>query len=438
MESLIKKRVNSQIDERYIKLIHRSGLTVYIVPKDMSTTNVILAAKCGSLDNAVRYRDENGKIKTATFPDGIAHFVEHKLFANPDGVDTAEKLAFAGANCNAYTTFDKTAYMFSAKDNIYESLKILLESYFTPYFTHKNVLKERSIIQEEIKMYNDDPGDSLFFSMLSAMFSHPYMSTSGCGTISSIKQITPDLLKLYHSLFYHPQNTVLCICGNADPVEIEFILDKTVPNLPPFTIEKIKFPERQGVISSSVLSHKNIPCPILNVGIKLDINNACPEERMKELVGINILCEHFFSSSNPFISDLYENGEVSSEIKYGLDIAVDRGVIALYTETRNYKSVSAKLKRYIEDIPKNPLTEKRLEILKKVLYSQFLSSFDTTADVANELVCFDCDSFDILNYPDIISSIDLDFVNTLAKKIFLNYNICIATACERGNNLKRR
>ncbi len=438
MGTSIKKKINSQIDERYIKITHRSGLTVYIVPKEMSTTNVILAAKCGSLDNAIKYIDENGKAKTAAFPEGIAHFVEHQLFANPDGVDTAEKLALVGASCNAYTSFDKTAYMFSARDNVHEALKILLESYFTPYFDNEKVAKERSIIKEEIKMYNDDPADSLFFSMLASMFSHPYMSTSACGTISSIKHITPALLKLYHKCFYHPKNTVLCICGNADPVEVEFILDKTVPHLPPFTTKKVCFPERKGVISDSVVTYKNIPCPILNIGIKLDINTESPEERMRELVAVNILCEHYFSSSNPFISDFYENGEVSSEIKYGLDIAVDRGVIALYTETRNHKSVSDKLRKYIIEIPRNPLTENRLETLKKSLYSQFLSAFDTTADVANELVCFECDNFDILSYPEIISSIDIDFVNTLAKRIFMNYNICTATACEHKAGNARR
>lgn len=441
MEGLIRKRINNQIDESYIKLIHRSGLTVYIVHKDMSTTNVILAAKCGSLDNAVKYCDKTGKIKTAAFPEGTAHFLEHKLFANPDGIDTAEKLANVGASCNAYTAFDKTAYMFSAKDNLYEALEILLKSYFTPYFTRENVIKERKIIEEEIKMYNDDPSDSLFFEMLSAMFSHPYMKSSGCGTLSSVKHITPDTLKLYHSLFYHPENTVLCICGKADPVNVEFILDKTVPELPPFTTKKIKFPEKIGVSHDTVDTHPSIACPLLNVGVKLYINEDEPNERMKKLVGINLLCEHYFSSSNPFISDFYESGAVSAEIKYGLDIAVDRGAIALYTETRNYRSVGEKLRDYIEKIPNSPLTEKRLDTLKKVLYSQFLSAFDTTADVANELICFECDNFDILTYPDIISSINVEYVNELAKSVFKNSdknNICIAAAYERGNKLKKK
>lgn len=437
MNTLVIKKKNEEIDEQYIKISHRSGITVYIVPKSMSTTNVILASKCGSLDNAVKYTDKNQNKKTAMFPDGIAHFLEHKLFANPDGEDTAEKLAYIGANCNAYTAFDKTAYMFSAKDNIYQGLEILLKSYFTPYFTKENVYKERSIIEEEIKMYNDDPADSLFFTMLSSMFSHPYMDTSGCGTVKTVRQITPEMLELYHSCFYHPQNTVLCICGNAEADKVIGVLDATVPDAPPFTAKRIKFPERKGVVHDNIRVMKKIPCPIVNIGIKLDITDETPYDRMKELVGINILCEHYFSSSNPFISSFYEKGEVSCEIKYGLDIAIDRGVIVLYTETREHKSVSSRLVKYIKSIPGQNITDKKLQTIKKVLYSQFLSAFDTTADVANELVCFECDDFDIFDYPKIIASINADFVNSLAKKIFMDYNICVAVATCEANQKKK-
>ncbi len=434
MESIIIKKKKPEIEEEYIKIEHKSGLDIYILPKKMSTANVMLAAKCGSGDNAVKYRSNPTEPwKTAAFPDGIAHFLEHKLFAEEDGVDLSQKLASVGASCNAFTSFDKTAYTFTTGKNLTEAVKILIKGFFSPYFTRQNVDKERAIIAEEIKMYEDDPNDSLFFDMMSATFTHPYLKVGGCGTLSSIKNITPQMLSLYHSIFYRPENSVLCICGQADPGDICNAVDLVIPDFSPLEIKKIKFPENKEVYKQLITKKSNIPNPIINVGVKFVLNYDSPRERMKQLVAINILAEHFFSTGNPFISSFYEQGLVLGEIKYGMDVCVDRGVITLYAESKKAKRVGQMLKKYISTANAQEITDKKLYTLKKVLYSEFLTAFDSTLDGANELLGFACDDFDIFEYPEIINSVDINFVDTIAKNIFLDYNICVAIAMPKQN-----
>ena len=185
---------NSTINERYRKYLHSSGLEIYIIPKKMSTAYAIFGAKYGSLHNKFICNGEQ-----ITIPDGVAHFLEHKLFSNEDGTDSFERFSMLGADANAYTSFNRTAYLFNCTESFEESLEELLKFVTHPYFTEENVNSEKGIIAEEIKMYEDSPYDKCYYGMLDGLYEKHSIKRNICGSVESISDITPDTLyRCYH------------------------------------------------------------------------------------------------------------------------------------------------------------------------------------------------------------------------------------------------
>ena len=221
-----KKTVKSRLlGEEYTLIKHESGLTICIFPKKMSVTYAIITTKFGSLDS--RFRTGDGVIHQV--PDGVAHFLEHKMFENPDGEDTFEKFSRTGADANAFTSLRDTSYVFSCTENVGESLKILLGSVFTPYFTEENVKKEQGIIAQEINMGDDDPGSVLFLDLMNCLYSKNGIKTDVAGTVESIMKITPDILYECYRAFYLPGNMMLCVCGDVSADEVAAAVSEAVP-----------------------------------------------------------------------------------------------------------------------------------------------------------------------------------------------------------------
>lgn len=188
-----------KLKESYVGFTHSSGLRVYVFPKKMSSSYALIATKYGSLENSFKLSTD---AEFTTVPEGIAHFLEHKMFENEDGVDTFERFGKTGANANAFTSFDKTAYLFSSTDNFYPSLEILLDFVTHPYFTPETVQKEQGIIAQEIRMYEDNPDTRLYYELLRAMYEKNEVHTEIAGTVESISQITAELLYKCYNTFY--------------------------------------------------------------------------------------------------------------------------------------------------------------------------------------------------------------------------------------------
>ncbi|MBR1731449.1 MAG: insulinase family protein, partial [Ruminococcus sp.] len=188
--SKITEVKSALLGDKYYKIDHESGLTIYLYPKkDYNSKYAIFGTRYGSVNNA--FSLDGGEVKKV--PDGIAHYLEHKMFECEDG-DAFLKYAKTGANANAYTSFDKTCYLFSCADNFDESLEILLDFVQRPYFTEETVAKEQGIIGQEIRMYDDSAEWRVMFNMLEKMYhTHP-VQLDIAGTVESIAEITPELL----------------------------------------------------------------------------------------------------------------------------------------------------------------------------------------------------------------------------------------------------
>lgn len=204
---------NERLGEQYIRVVHPSGLTILLCPMpDFATTYALFGTNYGSVDNCFKTDPEAEFTK---LPDGIAHFLEHKLFESEDG-DAFSLFAETGASANAYTSFDKTCYLFSCTDAFIPSLKALLTFVQAPYFTQQTVEKEQGIIGQEIRMYEDSPGWQVTFQLLEALYHDNPVKVDIAGTVESIAQIDADLLYRCYHTFYNLSNMVLSIAGKFD------------------------------------------------------------------------------------------------------------------------------------------------------------------------------------------------------------------------------
>ena len=204
---------NEELNEKYFKVAHPSGLTIYLYPKpEYKSTYAIFGTNYGSIDTKFQVK---GSKEVIEVPDGIAHYLEHKLFESEEG-DAFSEYAKTGAIANAYTSFDFTGYLFSCSENFDESLKILLNFVQSPYFTEETVKKEQGIIGQEIRMYEDNPDWKVLFNLLNCLYHNHPVKKDIAGSIESIAEITAEKLYTCYKCFYNLNNMSICIVGNID------------------------------------------------------------------------------------------------------------------------------------------------------------------------------------------------------------------------------
>lgn len=214
----LSKKTNSLTKETMFYGIHPSGLGIYIIPKkDYTKTYAIFGTRYGSVDSKFVVPGEKDLTEV---PDGIAHYLEHKMFDQPDGSNVFDKFSKYGANANAFTSFNMTAYLFSATSNIEENLETLLDYVQSPYFTDESVQKEQGIIGQEIGMYDDNGGWRVFFNFLDCLYNYHPVKKDIAGTVESISHITAEYLYKCYNTFYNLSNMSIVVVGNIDPQKI--------------------------------------------------------------------------------------------------------------------------------------------------------------------------------------------------------------------------
>src|SRR3954466_11613071 len=204
----------NQIQEEIYHEKLENGLEVFILPKKgFNKTYATFTTKYGSIDNHFMPLEKSEFLKV---PDGIAHFLEHKLFEKEDG-DVFQQFSKQGASANAFTSFTRTAYLFSSTSNVEQNLETLMDFVQEPYFSEKTVEKEKGIIGQEITMYDDNPDWRLYFGLIQNLYRNHPVKIDIAGTIESISHITKDWLYECYNTFYHPSNMLLFITGPVDP-----------------------------------------------------------------------------------------------------------------------------------------------------------------------------------------------------------------------------
>lgn len=406
------------LNEQYEKISHKSGLDIYVFKKNFSSTYAIFGVKYGSIHNAFKPADAS---ETITVPDGIAHFLEHKLFTNEDGSDSFERFSDFGADANAYTSFNKTAYLFSCTENFADSLAELLDFVTHPYFTPESVASEVEIISEEIKMYDDSPSDRCFYGMLEGMYEKHSIRKNICGSIESISKITPDTLYSCYGTFYNLKNMVLIVCGNVDTDEILRIADSHLPNSShgfSVTLADENASESKKAYKNYVEQKMQVSKPLFNIGFKDTDIPQDPYERQKKDAAMAILDEMIFSRAGELYSYLFENDIISPNLSYGYTMSASSAYNSVAGEADDPSLVLDEIFKYIEKLRQSGLSEEDFLRGKRVMYAEFVKSFDSTDNIANNLLSFICEDFEMLSYADIIASVTLDDVYKLFETAF--------------------
>ncbi|HCC00868.1 MAG TPA: insulinase family protein [Ruminococcaceae bacterium] len=367
---------NERLNETVWYAKHSSGLPILVVPKKgYASQYAIFGTRYGSIDNHFRV---NGK--EITVPEGIAHFLEHKLFESEDG-DAFSRYARTGASANAYTSFDRTCYLFSSTENFKESFEILLDFVQHPYFTEQTVQKEQGIIGQEIKMYEDDPSWRVMFNLLGALYHKHPVKIDIAGTTESISHITADLLYECYHAFYNLHNMVLCVAGNVDPDMVAKSADKLLKDTPHNGVESLFETEPAGIVRSRVEQKLSVSVPLFNIGFK-DIPASGKEAASKE-VATEILLEVLCGSASPLYRTLYDQGLINTS--FGTEYFDGRSFASVLIggESRDPDAVMDALYKEIDRLQRDGIDEKAFTRIKKAYYGRIAGGFDRVDGIAN-------------------------------------------------------
>ena len=404
---------NKAIGEKYYFAKHKSGLSVYVFPKDMGTSYAAFATKFGSVD--FKFTSDGREI---TLPDGVAHFLEHKMFENSDGRDTFELYAKTGASANAYTSNNRTVYLFSAADNIYESLEILLSFVTDPYFTKETIAKEQGIIGQEIRMYDDNPDWQLYFGMLEGLFVNNPVKIDIAGTVETIAQITPETLFDAYNTFYNLDNMALVVSGNVTFEEVERVCDKVLTFKKAPEIERIYPNEPEKVNKEIVTKKMQVAMPMFSVGIKDNKSPMTARALGKKRAEYGILLDMMFSKSAPFYTRLLDEGLIDSGFSFAYEGHESFGYAELSGNSNEPRCVFEEIKKEIEFYKTNGLDREAFERIKRANYAHLLRMFNSTDDIANEMISALFDGLDILDYPEICAGVTFEDVERLLHENF--------------------
>ena len=303
---------NDQIKEKVYIDILDNGMKIIIIPKENTEKKYIIwGTKFGSIDNHFIEPKTGKEIKV---PDGVAHYLEHKMFEQENGVDSLYKLMSLGLDANAYTTNDHTAYLFGGTNNFYEGLDELMDYVQHPYFTDENVEKERGIIGQEIGRYDDEPTWKLYVNMMDCLYTNNPIKLDIAGTVESISQITKETLYSCYNTFYHPSNMIMCISGNFKPEQIlEEVKKRLLPREKIGEIKRI-YPPYENKINKKIKEQKmDVNIPLFITGFRDILEN---ENKVKKQIAIEIILNSLIGKSSKIYQEMYNEGLLMSPLDF--------------------------------------------------------------------------------------------------------------------------
>jgi len=407
---------NAFLQEKYQYANHPSGLKVVIVPKAHRKAFALFGTRYGSIHRVFKTdRDED----FVTVPDGIAHFLEHKLFENEDGSDTFSHFAALGASCNAFTSNEMTAYLFSATDHYYENLEVLLKFVTSPYFTPETVQKEMGIIGQEIRMVQDEPFHQLYYGLLDALFVRHNVKVDIAGSEESIAQIDDQILYRCYNTFYNLNNMLLVLCGPWEKKKVVAVMDRILKKSEKIQLEK-RFPrEPKRVNRKRVVKEFPVALPLFAVGMKEDDlkKNVSPEEFLEKQAQHEILSDLLFGKSSTFYNELYDQGLIGDKFSVEYNLSRSYGYLLLYGESRKPDTVYRRIRETVASAL-SILTREDFERSRRAVYSRSVQDWNSTTEIAENFMDFAFSGTDMLSYPDAIAKVKFE---DLQKRCRLSY-----------------
>ncbi|GAM14985.1 EF-P 5-aminopentanol modification-associated protein YfmH [Mesobacillus selenatarsenatis] len=413
-------------EEMYYEKLN-NGLDVYILPKKgFNKTYATFTTKYGSIDNHFLPPGKDDYVKV---PDGIAHFLEHKLFEKEDG-DVFQQFSKQGASANAFTSFTRTAYLFSSTSNVEKNLETLIDFVQEPYFTEKTVEKEKGIIGQEITMYDDNPDWRLYFGLIQNMYKNHPVSIDIAGTIESISDITKDMLYECYETFYHPSNMLLFVVGQVNPDEIMGLIKenqgkKEYKNQP--EIKRVFDEEQAGVAEKKQVLKMNVQTSKCLVGIKAAAPTESGKEMLKKELSINVMLDILFGKSSENYTELYGSGLIDDTFSYDYTEEQGFGFAMVGGDTNEPDVLASKLETMLMDAKAGRgLTDDNLERTKKKKIGAFLRAVNSPEYIANQFTRYAFNDMDLFDVVPVLESLTLDDIKQAADKLIAEerFTVC--------------
>ncbi len=373
----IKQLTNEKLGETVFSAVHPSGLEIRVMPKKGYTSAyAVFGVKYGSIDTAVM--NDNGEFET--IPEGTAHFLEHKLFESED-LNAFERFAKTGASANAYTSFEKTAYLFKGSENIEESLEILLDFVRNPYFTQETVEKEQGIIGQEIRMYQDLPDWQVMFNLLKALYAAHPVRIDIAGTQESIAEIDADLLYRLYKNFYNPANMVLCVVGAIEPRTVFDIVEKNIKETDGKKIERKFEKESAKPVRDYIEEKLSVACKQFLLGFKEDISE--PLLSLEDELASQIMLEAIAGKSSPLYKKLLD--EELIDLGFGTELFNGYGFscVMMGGTSADPDKTASILRDEIKRMQKEGIDPAAFERAKRKTYGRMVMGYNDIDDTAN-------------------------------------------------------
>ena len=404
----MNKTEYDQINETLYHEVLPNGLTVYLLPtNDYHKTYGLFSTNYGSIDNEFIPYGSDKKIKV---PDGIAHFLEHKLFEKEDG-DVFQLFGQQGASANAFTSFTKTSYLFSTTDQVEKNLTTLLDFVQAPYFTEETVNKEKGIIGQEIQMYEDDPNWRMFFGILNNLYPEHPLHIDIAGTVESIEAITADDLYTCYRTFYQPSNMVLFVVGKLEPEKLMELIrtNQNAKDFPPAQKIERYFPDNNGDIIAKSSMRSAITRDKFVLGIKgLDVLPAEGKELLRYKTALNLLFQLLLGNTSQNYLKMYNDGLIDDS--FGFEFSLDREFhFADFSgDTDQPEKAAEKVKEILLHFEEDQeLSEENLTLLKKKMLGQYFQTLNSLEYIANQFTQSLFGDQTLFDLPEIIESIQL-------------------------------
>lgn len=378
---------NSKVKEKlYVEKLE-NGLTVMIMPKkNIQKKYMIWATNFGSIDN--KFIAPNEK-EESNIPDGVAHFLEHKMFEQPNGTNSLDTLTALGVNANAYTTTDHTCYLFECTDNFYPAMDELMDYVQNPYFTDKNVEKEKGIIGQEIQMYDDYPSWAVYMNAMKCMYKNNPIIIDIAGSIDSISKIDKEVLYKCYNTFYHPSNMVMCFAGDFEPVKlIEEVKKRLKPTEKHGEIKRIYPEEPEQIVKKENTQNMEVSMPIFVIGIKDSSDNkACTNGSIvKKHIAIEILLNMLIGKSSKLYKELYEDELITGEPYLEYEFSKQYAHISITGQSNNPKIVLEKFEAEVKKMKENELDLAHFQRIKNMIYGNYVKEYDDVAEICRMFV----------------------------------------------------
>ena len=406
---MIKEIKNELLGESYFKIKHPSGLSIYVMKKEgYKSSYAIFGTAFGSADNHYITADN----QEVTLPDGTAHFLEHKLFESEEK-DAFERFSQTGAMANAYTSFDRTCYLFQCSSNFYTNLETLLDFVQSPYFTEQTVEKEQGIIGQEIKMYEDSPEWQATMGVLAALYENCAVNKDIAGDVKSIAEITPETLYSAYNGFYNLNNMVLSVVGDVEPDKVLEVCDRVLKTSERTPAKSIIASEPLNSFKKKSVKKMQIGLPVFAFGYKEPHSEI---KSLKEKILTVILNQILIGNMSPLYQSLIEEGLINDEFESEYFTSRNYSAVLFTGTSTDPEAVKAKFEEEIKRVRKNGIDKELFECVVKELYGDYIVFFNSVERLSNALCECEFSSYGLFDEMEIYKTLTVEDAEEILKE----------------------